>query len=346
MVKNYFNLVFFIIIVTIFLFFLCSPDIHGFRTPLPTPPNRQNRLFVTSEQPYYITPSNIRIVQPELTPSIKEDPTKNGFFVGRGSPTGSISASTILGIPTEFPHQPVYHQEDSFNLLDNQVKNNIVSVDILPKNQPFEKEKVPLSIPQYFSFSTKSLKKKKEEFYNFVNSNETKKRESVGERICRRIFNRFISMKLGRNKEAMGPIRPRFLKNPKTGYNLEIDIFEPFDDKVIDKNDIQDGIGIEYNGLQHDQFVPWMHEDNDAFLDQQYRDKYKAKICKERGIILIVIDTKIDISRIQSTTKKGKRKYINFSEEQREANLEPILIPLLEDAYNQLMKNRNDKRKN
>lgn len=286
MVKLYLNVIPLIVVFMIFLLFFFSTDIHGFRTPESSRQNTANVIFtpyLQNSNPQIISPSNVRIIPAEED----EEPTKAGFFVGKQSPTGSISTSTIYGIPTEFPKEVV--------------------------------EKSPTL------------------------TQKNKKKESVGERLCRKIFNKFVKSKLGYSKEVMGPIRPNFLKNPKTGYNLELDMFEPFDSKVIDKNSIVDGIAIEYNGLQHDQFVPGMHEDYSSFEEQQYRDNLKAKICKERGIILIIVDTSIDISRIPNKTGKGKRKYINLTEEEREINIQNFLLPKLEEAYITLIQNRKRK---
>lgn len=315
MVKNYFNMIFLIIIVTIFLFFLCSPNIHGFRTPMPTNPSRQNRVFVTPGQPYYITPSNVRVVPSDPTPSPREESFKNGFFVGRESPTGSITASTVFGVPTEFPREQIFNEDPN-----SYFKHLTSDVNQINTAQSSNKNKV--------------------ENDNSVKDKVSKRKESVGERICRRIFNRFVSSKMGKTKEVMGPIRPNFLKNPKTGCNLELDMFEAFDDNLTNKNDITDGIAIEYNGLQHDQFVPGMHVDNDAFLQQQYRDQHKASICKQKGIILIIVDTKTDVSRILNPNVNSKKKYINLTEDEREKTIESYLLPQLETAYKQLMYNR------
>lgn len=290
MVKSYLNLVFFIIIVTIFLFFLCSPNIHGFRTPMPNQPNRNNRVFSVPGQPVYVTPSNVRIIRSDSTPprfNNIEEPSKSGFFVGRDSPTDSVAASTVFGVPTEFP------------------------VTRIPTTSRFSEEIKVVS----------------------------KKKESVGERICHRIFHKFVASKLGYEKDLMRNIRPNFLKNPKTGHNLELDIFEPFDNKITDKNQIIDGIAVEYNGQQHDQYIPGMHEDLEAFDEQKFRDGHKAKVCKNKGIILIIIDTKIDVSRIRNTNG-GRKKFINFTESERESTIEAVLWPQLEDAYRQLMLNR------
>lgn len=285
MMKNRMNLIFFVIIITIFLFFLFSTEIHGFRTPKP----ENNRLFVSPNQfqPVYISPSNVRVIsQTPILVTKKPEiqiPQKSGFFVGKNSPTESIVASTIFNIPIEYPKEPLVYRK--FN-------------EACPK----------------------------------------KMKESVGERLCHKIFKEFVESKLGKKKEIMRNIRPHFLKNPKTGCNLELDMFEAFDDNIKDKNSIKDGIAIEYNGLQHDEFVPTFHKNHDAFLDQRFRDEHKMKICKEKGIILIVVDTKIDISRVP--TKRGRR-FINLSEQEREDNIREYLWSKLEFAYQELLEKRN-----
>lgn len=314
MMKSTVNFVFFVIIITIFLFFLCSPDVHGFRTPMPISPLREDRNFNTVSRPVYITPSNVRVIQSDSTPPV--DPkNKNGFFADRGSPTDSIAASTIFGVPTEFPHisdhQSLEYKDNNplmnnINLYNKQLINNPVDPKI---NEQF-------------------------------NKNINKRKESVGERICHKIFYEFVVSKIGKNKDIMRNIRPNFLKNPKTGHNLELDMFEAFDDRIVDKNSIIDGIAIEYNGLQHDQYVPGMHNNIEAYNEQQFRDEYKTKVCKEKGIILIVIDTKLDISRIPIKDAKGRRKFITFTENQRESTIREVLIPQLEEAYKELMLKR------
>lgn len=73
-------------------------------------------------------------------------------------------------------------------------------------------------------------------------------------------------------------IRPNWLKNPKTGKNLEIDVYS---DKL--------GIGIEYQGYQHTEFPNKFHKTKKEFLDQVERDKFKLDKCNELGIYLILV---------------------------------------------------------
>jgi len=74
-------------------------------------------------------------------------------------------------------------------------------------------------------------------------------------------------------------IRPGWLKNPKTGCNLELDMYS--DSKKL---------AIEYQGQQHYYYSPHFHKnDINNFYDQQERDKYKVEECKRLGISLIQI---------------------------------------------------------
>ena len=45
-------------------------------------------------------------------------------------------------------------------------------------------------------------------------------------------------------------------------------------------------LGIEYNGRQHYEFTPYFHKNEQAFLDQKYRDELKYKRCKENWKIV------------------------------------------------------------
>ncbi len=74
--------------------------------------------------------------------------------------------------------------------------------------------------------------------------------------------------------------RPYFLNNDVTGgkYNLEIDCYNE-----------ELKLGVEYNGRQHYEYVPFFHSSREAFYNQKYRDKLKQIYCAERGIKLIEI---------------------------------------------------------
>ena len=48
-------------------------------------------------------------------------------------------------------------------------------------------------------------------------------------------------------------------------------------------------IGFEYQGRQHDELIAHFHEDQEAFLRQQERDRKKKQLCDENNITLICV---------------------------------------------------------
>jgi hypothetical protein len=91
-------------------------------------------------------------------------------------------------------------------------------------------------------------------------------------------------------QKPFGKCRPDFLKNPVTGENLELDLYNE-----------ELNLGIEYNGVQHYKFNSFMHKDsNDRFQNQQYRDLIKKDLCEKKGIKLITVPYTIPEHRIAS----------------------------------------------
>lgn len=73
--------------------------------------------------------------------------------------------------------------------------------------------------------------------------------------------------------------RPDFLKNPVTGENLELDLYN---------RDLK--LAIEYNGAQHYKYNAFMHKNSkERFYNQQYRDILKKDMCDKSGIQLVVV---------------------------------------------------------
>jgi hypothetical protein len=86
-------------------------------------------------------------------------------------------------------------------------------------------------------------------------------------------------------------IRPNFLRNEVTGYNLEIDLYN---------DDLK--LAVEVQGDQHYKFIPFFHRNKDAFTMQRYRDEMKKQKCIKEGITLIEIPYKVG--------EKGLKKYL------------------------------------
>jgi hypothetical protein len=71
--------------------------------------------------------------------------------------------------------------------------------------------------------------------------------------------------------------RPQWLVG-KSGRLLELDLF-----------DRKAAIAIEYQGRQHYQFIDRFHGTREKFEAQQERDRLKAQLCAERGVLLLVV---------------------------------------------------------
>ena len=95
---------------------------------------------------------------------------------------------------------------------------------------------------------------------------------SKGEQLCLEALREFFP------DHTFKTVRPDFLKNPQTGYNLELDLYCP-----------ELKLAIEYNGRQHYYYTPYIHGSVEEFNKQVYRDKLKNRLCKKHGITLITV---------------------------------------------------------
>ena len=91
------------------------------------------------------------------------------------------------------------------------------------------------------------------------------------EEICRSIIERMYG-------RPFPSVRPDFLKNPRTGKNLELDCYNP-----------ELRIALEYNGQQHYKYTKYFHRSKQQFYAQVHRDDWKRKKCREYGIKLIEV---------------------------------------------------------
>ena len=120
-----------------------------------------------------------------------------------------------------------------------------------------------------------------------------KKNESKGELECRRVLEDMF-------QRSFEKARPDFLNNPVTGggFNLELDCFNP-------------GLrlAVEYNGIQHDKFVPYFHKNKEAFYNQKYRDELKRRMCKDNMITLIEVPHTVKVENIKNYLTKELLKH-------------------------------------
>ena len=110
---------------------------------------------------------------------------------------------------------------------------------------------------------------------------EKEKSESKPEAITRNILQRIF-------KKQFISVRPDFLRNPVTGQNLEIDCYN---DELK--------LGVEYNGKQHEEYVPFFHRYKGNFTKQRYRDELKKLMCENNGITLISIPSYLPYNKIE-----------------------------------------------
>ena len=102
-------------------------------------------------------------------------------------------------------------------------------------------------------------------------------------------------------KKPFTKIRPDMLKNPVTGFNLELDCYNE-----------ELKLGVEIQGIQHYKYTPYFHKNIDKFTIQQYRDEIKRNLCKQHGIYLIEVPYNIKIKNVHSYLKNEIKKYNNY----------------------------------
>lgn len=105
-----------------------------------------------------------------------------------------------------------------------------------------------------------------------------KKYETRCRQILEKIFNKSFPC-----------VRPAWLKNPKTGRNLELDCF------CASLN-----LALEFQGAQHADFSYHFHRTQAAFEYQQWRDEYKRQKCAEMGVKLITVPHTVEFKDLEA----------------------------------------------
>lgn len=91
------------------------------------------------------------------------------------------------------------------------------------------------------------------------------------EKLCCKILSEIYTSKFEKH-------RPDWLKNPYTGKSLELDCYN-----------VEYGVALEYNGIQHYKFPNPFHKTEEEFIMQKQRDIAKKYICESKGILLIEV---------------------------------------------------------
>jgi hypothetical protein len=125
--------------------------------------------------------------------------------------------------------------------------------------------------------------------------------ENISEETVRAIF-KYLTKCSFRKKY------PKWLTNDKTGRNLELD---GYNSKLK--------LAFEYNGEQHykeDNYFHRINKNENSFKERLYKDELKAKICKNRGVKLIVIPYTIKYENLYSHILDilDKEKFIDKTE--------------------------------
>lgn len=107
---------------------------------------------------------------------------------------------------------------------------------------------------------------------------KAKKKKWKREEKCREIFEMIFN-------KPFKSIRPKWLENPATGRNLELDGFCP-----DIRTPLGMGLAFEHDGEQHSRYVPHLHNSNPKeFIYQDRKDAYKDQVCKKKGVLLVRI---------------------------------------------------------
>ena len=115
--------------------------------------------------------------------------------------------------------------------------------------------------------------------YGIPRQKQKKKRKlNKHEERCRDIFQDIYGARFK-------SVRPKWLKNPVTGRNLELDGFCP-----SIRTPLGMGLAFEYDGVQHSKYNKHFHRHGaNEFLYQCKKDSWKDMKCKKEGVFLIRI---------------------------------------------------------
>jgi len=117
--------------------------------------------------------------------------------------------------------------------------------------------------------------------FNSSNKKPTKRQDSKGERKCREVMEKLYH-------RSFPKTRPQFLRNPETGYLLELDCYNE-----------ELALAVEYNGSQHYIWPNYTNQKYDNFIKQRRRDRLKVDLCDLNGVYLITVPYNVPIEDIE-----------------------------------------------
>lgn len=120
-----------------------------------------------------------------------------------------------------------------------------------------------------------------------------KPRINKHEERCREIFEDIFDVQFK-------SVRPKWLENPVTHKNLELDGYNPTIRTPIGK-----GLAFEYDGKQHSQYNPHFHKHGKKeFVYQVKKDSWKDIRCQQEGVMLIRIPHFIQYDDLEQYIRK------------------------------------------
>ena len=165
----------------------------------------------------------------------------------------------------------------------NSDKQRFTKEQFIEKAKITHRDTYDYSKVDYVSDSTKVIIicKKHGEFKQSPNNHYKKKgcpncSNKKSENLCREILEEYTGLNFP-------TIRPNFLNNDVSGFNLELDGY---------CEDLK--LAFEYQGKQHYEYIPYFHRKEGSFEKQQQRDKLKLELCKKYDINVIIIPYKLD----------------------------------------------------
>lgn len=110
-------------------------------------------------------------------------------------------------------------------------------------------------------------------------SGRGRQRFNKHEERCREIFEKIFGV-------SFPSVRPKWLENPITGKNLEID---GWNDTI--PTPVGHGLGFEYDGGQHGRYTPRFHKNVGDFQYQRAKDSWKdARFKQEKKVLIRIPD--------------------------------------------------------
>lgn len=124
--------------------------------------------------------------------------------------------------------------------------------------------------------------------------------KGISERICRKFFETIFNTKFPIEKKFTWLINNDGNQMHLDGYNKKL------------------SLAFEYNGIQHYQYKSYFYKNKEEFEKRTRDDKRKKKLCKENGIILIIIPYWIDFEKMEVfIIKECKKRGIHVTESER-----------------------------